>query len=368
LTLIVPRAGGVSKAVAFYGEVPLFGLSDVADGPSKALEEDMGGRVVHAAGDTHSGMGLGIEELVKMMVFSAGVPGARLMSNALVSLCLPCGAAGVCQCNPAGGSLAAGAACGQVIVAPLWDACDFDVYVTQLPAGIVPPALYALDAVKAGATIIRDPRRGALADEPQQSPDGTPRPQFYSVRATEPSRSPRVFLGECCARTYVQEHTRRMLRSPDSLPHPSILDPVYGKPTEIVSIPVHRTPPQGSSMTSLASTFTTFLPCNTPRIVAVDRRVPSLMSSRVSQAEWSNVYGGCNYILLLTKSVAGHAEMRRDVLPARCGIQLAPVPLSSSSTRVAGAGAALATHRGSKRSRADAGAGGGAGDDVYEGK
>lgn len=331
LTLFVPRAGGMAKAVAVYGEIPLFGLT----GSMRSIEDTQGSHIVHETGDVDTGVVIGIKELLSVMVTTAGTDTGRHMGSAFVSLCVPCGAAGVCGCSPWPGS--GKKVCGQIITAPLWESCDFDVWVTQMPSGMVPAALSALDGDKTGATIVQ-----FKGGEAQQQPESyVPRPQFYNTRIMEPVRAPRVFIGECCARTYLQEYTRRALRPVDSLPHPSMINPVFGKSTAVFRIPVHRMP-HGVPTSSLASTYSTFAPCSVPRVVAVDRRSPGLPTAGLSEAKWTNMYGVSNYILILTKSVAGHPEMHRETLPARCVVRLVPMPITSSW---ASSSAALATPR-----------------------
>lgn len=331
LTLFVPRAGGMVKAVAMYGDIPLFGV------PSPGFSSPVDGlcdRIVHAAGDMNTGIPVGIAELVKIMVHTDVSTSLSTMASSFVSLCVPCGAAGVCGCNREGGTGAAvsssssGKSCGQIIVAPLWGPCDFDVWSTRLPEGLVPTTLCALDVHTAGGMVVR-------ADAPRTEAPVVhgARAQFYSCRTTD--RPPRVFLGECCARTFIQQYTRRVLRATDSLPHPNVVDPVFGHSTGVVHVPVYRAP-QGAAMSSLAATYSTFAPCGTPRVVAVDRRTPGLASARLTDAQWARVHGGeANFLIVLTKSVAGCREMARDSLPARCTVRLAPMvdtPLAALST------------------------------------
>jgi len=343
LTLFIPRTGGLAKAVALYGQVPLFGI-----GPDKSSPVDgLSDRIVHEVGSLTSGIPVGIEELVKIMVHSEMHGTTGTMGGCFVSMCVPAGSAGLCGCKMEdSGAASVAKVCGQIITAPLWSPSDFDVWSTRMPGGMVPSALCGLTAYTSCGMVIRYDAARVQA----QTTAGL-RPQFYSCRPTE--KPPKMFLGECCARTYMQEHTRRMLRPAERLPHPSVIDPVFGRP-ELVHVPVYKIP-QGAAMSSLAATYSTFSPCSVPRVIALDRRTPGLASAKLTDVQWERVYGATtNFMLILTKSVAGCNEMRRDLLPPRCTIRLAPIPPPAQTWSAAPAGAALATPRGAsafKRTR-----------------
>ena len=300
LTLLVPREGGVGKAVAFYGTIPLF----AGEGVSLGETERFSGRQVYRTGSMDSGMPVAMTELIAVLctAYADSVP----LKNAFVNMPVPTHSTGTCACN-------------QQLVCPLWGACGFDVWSTCLPSGLVPTALAALD--------MDEPRHARLDMANNEEAEAAAllagssgtvyRPAVYTSKIE--ARAPRVFLAECCARTYLHKTMKNMTRSLLAAPATSAGSPLFTR-NALQSIPVVRAP-SGVATHNLAAFYTGFQPCSTPRLIGLHRHTAELLSSKMSAAAWAAMYGTNNFILMMSRSTCLPRVL--PSLPTRCATVLA---------------------------------------------